>query len=97
MDTGLALAHAVNGSKEEAATAIAQLQKLAQLRYVPATYMGMLHAGLNDRDKAFEWLEKAYQERADGLILLNVDPMVDGLREDARFKKLLVRIGFSSG
>jgi tetratricopeptide (TPR) repeat protein len=94
LDTGLALAHAVSGNKDETAAAIAQLQKVAQFRYVPATYMGILYAGLNDGAKAFEWLEKAYEERADGLTLLNVDPMVDGLREDQRFKDLVRRIGF---
>ncbi len=94
MDTGLALAYAVSGSKEEASKVITQLQTLAKLRYVPATYMGILYAGLNDRAQAFEWLEKACEERADGLTLLNVDPMVDGLREDARFKNLVNRIGF---
>jgi len=93
MDTGLALAYAVSGRKEEAETALAQLEKLAQTRYVPATYMGILYAGLNDRAQAFAWLEKAFEERADGLTLLNVDPLVDGLRDDPRFKSLVKRIG----
>jgi TolB-like protein/Flp pilus assembly protein TadD len=94
VDTGLALAHAVNGGKDATTSAIAQLQTLAKFRYVPATYMGILYAGLNDHAKAFEWLERAYEERADGLTLLNVDPMVDGLRSDQRFGGLLARIGF---
>ena len=93
MDTGLAHAYAVSGRKEEAETALAQLEKLAQTRYVPATYMGILYAGLNDRAQAFAWLEKAFEERADGLTLLNVDPLVDGLRDDPRFKSLVKRIG----
>ncbi|SRR5712692_98677 len=93
MDMGLGLAHAVTGRKAEAAAALEQLHQLAKSRYVPATYIGILHAGLNDRAQAFEWLENAYQERADGLTLLNVEPMVDDLRSDARFQDLVHRIG----
>jgi len=93
MDTGLALAYAVTGRKAEAAAAIEKLQQLSEVRYIPATYMGILYAGLKDHDRAFEWLEKAYEERADGLTLLNVDPMVDDLRGDNRFKTLVQRIG----
>jgi hypothetical protein len=63
-------------------------------RYVPATYIGILHAGLKETESAFEWLERAYVERADGLTLLNVEPMVDGLRPDPRFQSLISRIGF---
>lgn len=94
MDTGLALAYAVSGDKSQTAAVLSRLPELAKSRYVPATYVGILYAGLNDRDHAFEWLEKAYEERADGLTLLNVDPMVDVLRDDKRFKELLRRIGF---
>ncbi|HEY1264698.1 MAG TPA: tetratricopeptide repeat protein [Terriglobales bacterium] len=93
MATGLALAHAVTGATDEAAAAITQLEQLSRSRYIPSTYIGILYAGLNDHDRAFQWLEKAYEERADGLTLLNVDPMVDGLRADRRFQDLLRRIG----
>jgi len=94
IDMGLALAHAVAGRNTEVTAALEQLQVFSAGRYIPATYIGILYAGLQDRDRAFEWLEKAYEERADGLTLLNVEPMVDELRDDPRFKDLVRRIGF---
>jgi TolB-like protein/Flp pilus assembly protein TadD len=94
IDMGLALAHAVAGRKAEVTAALEQLQMFSAGRYIPATYIGIVYAGLQDRDRAFEWLEKAYEERADGLTLLNVEPMVDELRGDPRFQDLVCRIGF---
>ncbi|HEX7961779.1 MAG TPA: hypothetical protein VF493_17790, partial [Terriglobales bacterium] len=69
------------------------LKTAAQKRYVPATYFGMLYAGVGEKSEALNWLEKAYDERADGLTWLKVDPMLDDLRPDPRFQKLLKRIG----
>lgn len=49
---------------------------------------------LGDKDNAFLWLEKAYQQRASELIWLKVDWEWDSLRSDPRFADLLRRIGF---
>lgn len=95
MDAGAGLALAVTGRKEEARKIIAALNTAAQKRYVPATYFGMLYAGLGEKNEALTWLEKAYEERADGLTWLNVDPMLDDLRPDPRFQQLLRRIGLA--
>ena len=46
-----------------------------------------------DKDKAFEWLEKAYEERAGWVIYVGVQPIFDGLRSDPRFAELLRRVG----
>ncbi len=51
---------------------------------------------LGQKDKAFEWLEKAYQERSVGLLQLRVDPDFDNLRSDPRYKDLVRRINFPS-
>jgi len=50
------------------------------------------HAVLDEKDKAFEWLEKAYEERAPGLLDLDLDPDYDNLRTDRRFDHLKRRI-----
>ena len=65
----------------------------AKKRYIPATYFGMLYAGLGDKEQALLWLEKAYEERADGLTWLNVEPMLDPLRRNPRFQELIKRMG----
>jgi TolB-like protein/Flp pilus assembly protein TadD len=90
---GAGLVHAVAGRKPQARAVLKRLRAQATQRYIPATYIGILHAGLGDKEAAFEWLEKACEERADGLTLLSVEPMVDALRPDPRFQSLIRRIG----
>ncbi len=51
---------------------------------------------LGQKDKAFEWLEKAYEERSGGLLQLRVDPDFDNLRSDPRYEDLVRRINFPS-
>lgn len=92
MQMAIGLLHALHGEKSEARAVRKHMVALAEQRYVPATYIGTLHAALGDTDGAFEWLSKAYEERADGLVLLNVDPMVDKLRKDARFLELIRKL-----
>jgi hypothetical protein len=55
-----------------------------------------LDCGLRDNDQAFSWLEKAYVERSDFLLVLKVDPLFEGLHDDPRFGGLVRRIGFPS-
>jgi tetratricopeptide (TPR) repeat protein len=95
MDTAWGLVNAANGRKEQAEEKIRALEAAGKKRYVPATYFGMLYAGLGKKKQAFTWLEKAYEERADGLTWLNVLPALDGLRSEPRFQDLLRRIGFT--
>ena len=52
------------------------------------------YALMGQNDKAFEWLEKAYQERSWGLLQLRIDPDVDSLRSDPRFQDVVRRMNF---
>jgi len=56
--------------------------------------MAMIYSGLDEKDEAFAWLEKAYQQRSFFLLFMKMDPMMDGLRSDRRFADLLGRIGY---
>lgn len=59
-----------------------------------AYYWGAgFNAQVGNKDKAFEYLEKAYQRRESRLVQLQVDPRFDALRDDPRFDELLRRIG----
>ena len=55
--------------------------------------IGELYARLGEKDQAFEWLEKAYAERSDGLLRLKEDLGFDNIRSDPRYADLLRRIG----
>jgi TolB-like protein len=93
MDAALGLAYAVSGKKAETMKLAEAFKTATKKRYIPPTYFGMLFAGLGDKDKAMMWLEKAYDDRADGLTWLNVEPMLDEVRSDPRFQNLIRRIG----
>jgi DNA-binding winged helix-turn-helix (wHTH) protein/TolB-like protein/Tfp pilus assembly protein PilF len=55
--------------------------------------MVRIYTGLGDKDKTFEWMEKAFEERESLLIFLAVTPGFDELHSDKRFQELLRRIG----
>jgi TolB-like protein len=93
MDAALGLAYSVEGKKGQTEKIISAFQAYVKKRYVPATYFGILFAALGEVDQALAWLEKAYEERADGLTWLNVDPMLDGLKPNPRFQALIKKIG----
>jgi TolB-like protein len=94
MDAALGLAYAVTGRFERARQLAETFKVSAGSRYIPPTYIGMLHAGLGNTDEALIWLERAFEQRADGLTWLNVEPMLDELRSDPRFQDLIHRLGF---
>jgi hypothetical protein len=59
-----------------------------------AYWIALIHTGLRERDEAFQWLEKAFQERSPMLAWAKVDPRLDCLRPDPRFQDLLRRMTF---
>jgi len=52
----------------------------------------MYYAHMGEKNKAVEQLDLGYQQHCDGLQFLNVEPVFDSLRDDPRFKRLLVRL-----
>ena len=63
-------------------------------RYVPPYAIALVHAGLGDRDAAFDWLRRGLTVRDVHLIFLTVDPKWDAYRSDSRFTALLSDCGF---
>ncbi len=61
--------------------------------YFPAYFIAEFYATLGEKDKAFEWLDRAYEERAGFLVHIKVEPSFDTIRDDPRFAALLKRIG----
>ncbi len=62
--------------------------------YVQPTRIARLYVSAGEKDRALEWLEKAYQERDPLMVYLNVEPTWDSLRSDPRFQSLLRRMNF---
>jgi len=92
----LAMAYAAAGKKKPAQQILAKLQQLAGKRYVLPYNVAKIHAAGADRDKAFEWLERAYEGGNPDLIELNSEPIFDGLRGEPRFSDLMRRIGWET-
>jgi TolB-like protein/Tfp pilus assembly protein PilF/predicted Ser/Thr protein kinase len=65
----------------------------AQLGWVSPIHMALLSINAGDRDAAFDWFEKARQERQPWLLYLRADPAVDSVRDDPRFDALVKRVG----
>jgi len=84
---------AVSGEKDAARKVLVKLQGLATKRYVPSLYIAVVYAGLGEKDQAFLWLEKAYEERCDYLVYLRSEPLGDALRNDPRYAELIHRLG----
>lgn len=73
---------------------IEELGELSKAQYVCPSYLARIYIGLDDKDRAIEWLEKAYEERSTDLVWLRVDPGFDALRSDPRFQDPLRRMNF---
>jgi eukaryotic-like serine/threonine-protein kinase len=89
-------AYAIAGKKEELREVLEKLRGISDRGYVSAFDMAVIHAGLGDKDEAFHWLERAYEERSSFLVYSRWEPRLDPLRSDPRFQELLHRIGLSS-
>ncbi|HEU5182458.1 MAG TPA: protein kinase [Candidatus Polarisedimenticolia bacterium] len=92
-DASLGHVYGVAGKPAEARAILAGLQEKSRKAYVPSYMIALIHAGLGETDEAFEWLEKAFQERSTVLAYLGVDPRLGSLRSDPRFGDLLRRTG----
>jgi eukaryotic-like serine/threonine-protein kinase len=91
--SSLGHAYAVAGRKDEARAILREIKEQSKRAYVPSYFSALVYAGLEDKDRAFEWLERAYQERSTVLAYLNLDPRLANLRADPRFSDLLRRVG----
>jgi serine/threonine protein kinase/Flp pilus assembly protein TadD len=86
-------AYAVSGKRGEALKTLDELKELSKRRYVGPYNVALVYAGLGEKDQAFEWLQKGYEERSSELLWLAVIPGFDSLRSDPRFADLLRRMG----
>jgi hypothetical protein len=64
-----------------------------QQNYTSPLAFATVYAGLGDKDQAFRWLDKAFEERSTPISFLKLDAIWDPVRADARFASLVQRIG----
>lgn len=81
------------GKHREARQMLAQLDSLQKRRYVSSYFFAMIYMGLDDRDSTFARLEQAWEERAGFLAFLKVEPILDPLRKDPKFDRLIRKCG----
>ena len=92
---GLAQAHAVTGDKPAMERIVKGLGESAD-RYVSPYNVARIYAAIDEKQRALEWLERAYGEHNPDLIELTREPSFAGLRSDAKFRDLVERIGWRS-
>ena len=85
--------YASAGDNAKALQILSHLKQLSAHGYVPTIYIGLVYTGLHDLDHAFEWLNRAVDERCEYLVYLPSEPLADPLRGDPRFEQLLKRMG----
>jgi tetratricopeptide (TPR) repeat protein len=90
-----ALAHARAGHSDEARKILGELREIEKTQYVRTYYLAMVHAALGDKDSAFAELERSFRDKDCYLPRARVDPFMDPLREDVRFKDLMKRMGMT--
>ena len=83
---------ALSGDTNKAQAELNNLIEMSNQKYISAYHIAAIYVGLKDKDHAFEWLEKAFQDRADWMAFLKVDPRFDSLKSDPRFTNLLHRM-----
>jgi tetratricopeptide (TPR) repeat protein len=82
------------GKKKQAKIILESVIESSKKRYISPLGIALIYLGLGQNEQAFEWLEKAYEEKDHWMAALKVYPMFDSVRSDPRFKALLKKMGF---
>jgi TolB-like protein/Flp pilus assembly protein TadD len=83
------------GKAEEARAILPKLEERVAKDGLGRYEIALIYAGLGDRDQAFAWLEKSLAAHDKGMTYLKIDPCLDPLRNDPRFRDLIRRVGLS--
>ena len=92
----LGYAYAVAGKTAEARRVLDELKELSKEGYVSPFRFAMIYLGLGEKEQAFEWLNKQFDENPYRLTELKTNPRFDNLRSDPRFADLLRRMKLES-
>ncbi len=90
---GLAIAYAKMGRLEDARRVLNQRIEKSRQQYVAADSIAAVYVALGDKEEAFRWLERAFDEHSAPMFYLACHPQFRSLRSDPRFADLLRRMG----
>jgi TolB-like protein/Tfp pilus assembly protein PilF len=88
----LGYAEAMGGRQQAAEKILGGLTRESKQRYVPSYMIAQIYVALGDKDHAFYWLGRAYDERSDQMMYVRIDPPLDPIRSDPRFASLIRRV-----
>jgi serine/threonine protein kinase/tetratricopeptide (TPR) repeat protein len=89
--------YGLTGRKEEARKVLAKLLEKRKTQFLPPTQIAMIYAGLGERDTAFAWLERSFEDKAWLIDEMNVNPLFDVFKGDPRFDDLIRRMNYPRG
>lgn len=92
----LGYAYAKAGERDMAQGVIEKLDEISKTENVPAQEKAIIYMGLNEKEKAFDYLDEAYRERFSALISLPTDPLFDELHSHPRFTDFARRLNLAS-
>jgi adenylate cyclase len=84
------------GQRSEVEAVIKELEKRYANKSADGRDLAVVYAGLDDKDQAFAWLEKAFADRSVFLVFLKLEPLMDTLESDPRWKELERRVGIAN-
>jgi hypothetical protein len=84
------------GRSAEARDVLRRLEELSRQRYVSPYHMAYVYAGLSEDERAMDWLERAYEERAGGVYGIKGSFLFSSLRGHPRFQALLGKMNLLS-
>jgi tetratricopeptide (TPR) repeat protein len=81
------------GRRSDAEAVIKELETRYEQKFADARDVAVVYVGLDDKDKAFSWLEKAFADHSVFLTFLRLEPLMDPLQGDPRWNDLERRVG----
>jgi serine/threonine protein kinase/tetratricopeptide (TPR) repeat protein len=88
----LACTYALSGERAKAQMIVEDLRKVLPQGYVSSYYFAMYYFAIGENDQGFRYLDKAFEERNFIMVFIKVDPFLDGIRHDPRFKAILKKM-----
>ena len=90
----LGYAYGVSGNREQAINVLNDVLERRKKDYFSPYYTALIYTGMGDKDKAFEWLEKGYEERDPRQYSIKASGMFKSLHTDSRWPVILKKMGF---